>query len=137
MELFEAALILLSVGVVKWWVILMKRIKAPKLLFVTDAVDKVLYLDLWARNCSFKFHLYCNIQYCLCNWETYLEPLQTCIIELCKGSKYVSTAVSLSCIVIKKTWGSAIPITICSKIFQQIFLRETYTWSPKTLTKTN
>lgn len=102
MELFEAALILLSVGVVKWWVILMKRIKAPKLLFVTDAVDKVLYLDLWARNCSFKFHLYCNIQYCLCNWETYLEPLQTCIIELCKGSKYVSTAVSLSCIVIKK-----------------------------------
>ena len=102
MELFEAALILLSVGVVKWWVILMKRIKAPKLLFVTDAVDKVLYLDLWARNCSFKFHLYCNIQYCLCNWETYLEPLQPCIIELCKGSKYVSTAVSLSCIVIKK-----------------------------------
>ena len=102
MELFEAALILLSVGVVKWWVILMKRIKASKLLFVTDAVDKVLYLDLWARNCSFKFHLYCNIQYCLCNWETYLEPLQTCIIELCKGSKYVSTAVSLSCIVIKK-----------------------------------
>ena len=102
MELFEAALILLSVGVVKWWFILMKRIKAPKLLFVTDAVDKVLYLDLWARNCSFKFHLYCNIQYCLCNWETYLEPLQTCIIELCKGSKYVSTAVSLSCIVIKK-----------------------------------
>ena len=96
-----------------WFKILMRRIRLSKLLLVTAAVNLVLQLDLWARKCfSFIFVVISNtLHENLCNWEVYLElkavnyfRKKSWSYMFGKGSKYTSSAVSVSCLEIKRMW---------------------------------
>ena len=59
-----------------------ERNQAPKLVLVTFAINFVVDLDLWARNCSVVICIVISTQTLCLNSEAHLEPLQTSMRKL-------------------------------------------------------